>query len=98
MISMFLVGFVPGFYLSYLFLTKTVKKHNPYYILLYFIIGIVFGFIGFVINVTLSFMFHFNNIYWKFLDNALPYIVLGEILIVAMHFFFFEKRKKKRKK
>src|SRR5436190_22003134 len=93
MISMFLVGFVPGFYLSYLFFTRIFKKIKSYFIVYNFISGIIFSY--FCSNTIYSY-YDNHNIYWNFFTNALPYIVLGEILIVAMHFFFFEKRKKKK--
>jgi len=93
-ISEFLVGFIPAFYLSYLFFTKTVKKPNYYFVLFYFIIGIFFGCFSYSISDKVSnFLWSHNKIIGGF---GVFVIVFGEILIVAMHFFYFEKRKKKK--
>jgi len=91
----FLVGFIPGFYLSYLFILKRVKKINFYITLLYFIFGTVCGLISIFyvssILVALSLQYRYLNIYL----NPISIISL-EIIVILIHFFYFLKQKGKK--
>src|SRR6266404_3506286 len=95
-LSMFLIGFSPGFYLSYLLFTK-VKLHPLGAFLLAVIVGSFLGYFSFntIPNFSPDNTFPPRNIYWKFFLSALPAIVVLEILIITLHYLLSRKQKKK---
>jgi len=95
-ISISLFGFIPGFYLSYLIINKISKKCHAYFILFYFISGLFFGFVSWGLLFALDSIF-IHNKFWNFFANSLPYIVLLELALFAIHFFYFKKLKQVKK-
>lgn len=88
----FLIGGIPGFYLSFLLLTRLSKKHRSFWILLAILTGILCGYIGFstVVNVFSSLKSIHDNLPWI----ARPSFVILEILLVVFHFLKTSKQKK----
>lgn len=94
--SLFLSGFIPGFYLSYLILTK-IKFQPTLTLLLSLIIGSVCGGFGFMpINQYLSNLISIYNAPW--IEYILFVFAILEIAIVYTHYTFTRKQKKKTKK
>lgn len=90
----FLIGFFPGFYLAYLFIRKRVKKPKLYFILFYFIIGIVGGLLDlFYISSALDSL----SLRYRYLSVFLnPFIIIIlEIIVITIHFFYSRNKKKK---
>jgi len=91
----FLVGFIPGFYLSYALFTKA-KLQLLGAILLSCIIGIFFGYISSKAVPYLNDALYSHNKY--FVGTALLVILPLEIVFILIHFFFFRKQKKSTQK
>ena len=94
-LSTFIVGFVPGFYLTLLLLLKKLKINLNYSFPFSFFSGILTGILSYNLFLN-SNLTQTKNIYIIFFINSLFYIVGLEILIVLVHFFFIFNRKKKR--
>jgi len=92
---MFLIGFIPGYYLSYLALSKVKIKINRYLKILFsLIIGLIIGNTSFSYSSEIT---NFLNIYNTYSAGILyPLIAILEVLLVFVHYFFFLRRRKKR--
>ncbi len=97
LIYLFLIGFLPGFYITYIFLVN--KRHHYILVLL---ISLVVGFVSGLASIFIIISsYSANPAYgksWFFLGKNLPYFIYLEILIILIHFFYFRKRKPKAKK
>jgi hypothetical protein len=95
----FLIGFNPAFYLSFLLFTKT-KLYSPLKYLFSFCIGLLFGCVAIAIILELDGPYH-DTVLYDWLLHNLSSIFLVEIVIILIHFFFFFylwRRKTKAKK
>jgi ABC-type multidrug transport system permease subunit len=96
-ICIFMIGFLPGFYISYLRNIKT--KASPLSSILgALLIGILFGSIDFILLGSLT-GFSQHSIEYEFLLfilASLPYLIGFELVIIFIHFFYFRKRKIKK--
>lgn len=91
----FLIGFIPGFYLTLLFLLRKLRINIYHSLAISFFCGLFVGY--FSINTILfSGKLPTQNKYTDYFINNLPYIVGLEILAVIVHYFYFLKRKRKR--
>src|SRR3989344_1009905 len=87
MISSFLFGFIPGFYLPLLFIRKIKKitKSNPLFLGISLISGLIFGYQSYL-NIFLNDPSSKLDSFIRFVLYYLPYIVGIEILIIIFHF------------
>ncbi len=92
-VSIFLVGFIPGFYLFFLIFNKA-KLQLTQALLFSLLIGIVLGIFGFY-PVIYFVYFSFQSVNKSASGIALPTLVVLEIVAVATHFFYFRKKKKR---
>lgn len=92
----FLIGFIPGFYLSLLFMLKKSKKNINFSPIISFFCGLIAGYLSY--NTILNWdLLPTQNLYTDYFIASLPYIVGLEILFAVIHYFFFLKRHKKGK-
>ena|SRR5258708_3889389 len=87
LISPYILGFVLGFYSSFLILTKA-KIRPLVALVLSFLIGIIAG--SFVSGAIYS-LNDSHNKYWYFFTGHITYFVALELVLVLIHFFVFQK-------
>lgn len=95
-VYIFLIGFLPGFYISYL---RNKRQDFTKFILNSLFIGVLFGCINFILFGSLA-GYSEHTLPFQFLQYILtiiPYLCVIEVLIILIHFFFFKKSKKKTK-
>src|SRR5437899_989346 len=93
--SVFIIGFIPGFYFVFLFCTKKKMQLVSKLIAATLIGGLVSYLSANLVLVSISSLEKINNSIVWFLS---PIIVTLEIIIVLIHFYSSQKKKKKRNK
>ncbi|SRR6266566_2257976 len=94
LISLFLVGFIPGVYFSGLFFLKA-RMHPLLALLLSLFVGLISSVVGAVALFILgAYLYSFDKSFNRVLGLIIVLSIPLEIVFIPVHFFFFRKRKK----
>src|SRR5258708_2914700 len=93
LLAIFLIGFIPGFYISFLLLSKT-RPLTIVNLIIPFIIGVFIGIVTFYpVTTIIILIFSSNYVFSSIILLLLPLI---ELFGIFMHYYYLRHRKQKK--